>query len=142
MDNYFTGLESNHVDAVTYATAEPQQIWELKDFAPSYVCHLRKDARFEQGLEDLDTVLQFNKVGLLEVVKFCRPISAKLTYAESSTKFGDGEFGRSQSPDAWTKASNTESLRIAATGLTWIMSLAIFIMRRALVNYLRESTRP
>jgi UDP-glucose 4-epimerase len=31
-----------------------------------------------------------------------------LIYAGSSTKFGDGGFGRNQSPYAWTKASNTE----------------------------------
>ena len=33
---------------------------------------------------------------------------AKLIYAGSSTKFGDGGLGRSQSPYAWTKSSNTE----------------------------------
>ena len=32
----------------------------------------------------------------------------KIVYAGSSTKFGDGGLGRSQSPYGWTKATNTE----------------------------------
>ena len=42
------------------------------------------------------------------MLQFCRSTSAKLIYAGSSTKFGDGGLGRSQSPYAWTKATNTE----------------------------------
>jgi UDP-glucose 4-epimerase len=44
----------------------------------------------------------------LEVLQFCRKHACKIAYAGSSTKFGDGELGRSQSPYGYTKASNTE----------------------------------
>ena len=42
------------------------------------------------------------------MLEFCRKTGAKIIYAGSSTKFGDGGLGRDQSPYAWTKASNTE----------------------------------
>ena len=37
-----------------------------------------------------------------------RKAGCKILYAGSSTKFGDGGLGRSASPYAWTKATNTE----------------------------------
>ncbi len=37
-----------------------------------------------------------------------RKHGSKIVYAGSSTKFGDGGLGRTASPYAWTKASNTE----------------------------------
>jgi UDP-glucose 4-epimerase len=49
-----------------------------------------------------------NKDGTFAVLEFVRTCEAKLVYAGSSTKFGDGGLGRDQSPYAWTKASNTE----------------------------------
>ena len=42
------------------------------------------------------------------LLKFCLNTREKLKYAGSSTKFGDGGIGRSQSPYAWSKATNTE----------------------------------
>ena len=51
---------------------------------------------------------KFNKDGIFSVLQFCRKTGSKLIYSGSSTKFSDGGLGRSQSPYAWTKASNTE----------------------------------
>ena len=42
------------------------------------------------------------------MLEFCREKKAKIVYAGSSTKFGDGGLGSSQSPYAWSKATNTE----------------------------------
>jgi len=41
-------------------------------------------------------------------LQFVRKAGCKILYAGSSTKFGDGGLGRSASPYAWTKATNTE----------------------------------
>ncbi len=62
----------------------------------------------EQSFSDIKTVWEFNKEGTFAVLEFCRTTGAKIVYAGSSTKFGDGGLGRDQSPYAWTKASNTE----------------------------------
>ncbi len=108
LDNYFTGSKFNHVNNVVYIDGYTTQIDKLIDFAPDYIYHLGEYSRVEQSFEDIEKVWQFNKDGIFSVLQFCRKTGAKLIYAGSSTKFGDGGLGRSQSPYAWTKASNTE----------------------------------
>ncbi|MFV3091264.1 NAD-dependent epimerase/dehydratase family protein [Pseudomonas sp. GW6] len=108
LDNYFTGSEANHLPGVTYVRGSTAQIDELIDFIPDYIYHLGEYSRVEQSFDDIEKVWEFNKQGIFAVLQFCRKTGAKLIYAGSSTKFGDGGLGRSQSPYAWTKASNTE----------------------------------
>lgn len=108
LDNYFTGSEANHLPGVTYIRGSTAQIGQLIDFTPDYIYHLGEYSRVEQSFDDIEKVWEFNKQGIFAVLQFCRKTGAKLIYAGSSTKFGDGGLGRSQSPYAWTKASNTE----------------------------------
>lgn len=108
LDNYFTGSESNHVSNVTYLKGNTTDIEKLVNFTPSFIYHLGEYSRVEQSFDDIETVWEFNKQGIFAVLQFCRKTGAKLIYAGSSTKFADGGLGRSQSPYAWTKASNTE----------------------------------
>jgi len=108
LDNYFTGSELNHVGGVTYIRGNTKDIESLINFTPEIVYHLGEYSRVEQSFEDLNTVWEFNKQGTFAVLNFCRKTGAKIVYAGSSTKFGDGGLGRSQSPYAWMKASNTE----------------------------------
>jgi UDP-glucose 4-epimerase len=108
LDNYSMGCEQNHVPGVSYIKGDTKDIELLIDFAPDIVYHLGEYSRVEQSFEDLETVWEFNKKGTFAVLNFCKKTGAKIVYAGSSTKFGDGGLGRSQSPYAWTKASNTE----------------------------------
>jgi len=108
LDNYFTGSESNHVDNVTYIKGDTKDIAELVKFDPDMVYHLGEYSRVEQSFDDIEKVWEFNKDGIIRVLEFVREHGCKILYAGSSTKFGDGGLGRSASPYAWTKASNTE----------------------------------
>ena len=108
LDNYHTGSTENHIDGVHYIKGSTENIFELVDFSPDYIYHLGEYSRVEQSFEDLKKVWQYNKNGIFNVLEFCRERGSKIIYAGSSTKFGDGGLGRSQSPYAWTKASNTE----------------------------------
>ena len=108
LDNYFTGCRSNHVDNVTYIEGSTEDIKEFVKFKPDIVYHLGEYSRVEQSFEDIDLVYQFNKIGTFAVLEFVREYGCKIVYAGSSTKFGDGGLGRSASPYAWVKASNTE----------------------------------
>lgn len=111
LDNYFTGTQTNHIPGVTYIHGNTAQIDKLIDFAPDHIYHLGEYSRVEQSFGDIEKVWEFNKQGTFSVLQFCRKTGAKLIYAGSSTKFGDGGLGRSQSPYAWTKASNTELIK-------------------------------
>ena len=108
LDNYSTGSADNHIDGVTYIQGETANIAELIDFKPEIIYHLGEYSRVEQSFDDIEKVWRYNKDGTFSVLQFCRTTASKLIYAGSSTKFGDGGLGRSQSPYAWTKASNTE----------------------------------
>ena len=108
LDNYSTGSEANHVQGVEYIRGETKDIHTLINFSPDIVYHLGEYSRVEQSFDDLETVWDYNKAGTFEVLQFCRQHACKIVYAGSSTKFGDGGLGRSQSPYGWTKASNTE----------------------------------
>jgi UDP-glucose 4-epimerase len=111
LDNYFTGSENNHAEGVTYIKGNTADISSLIDFKPDYIYHLGEYSRVEQSFEDIELVWKFNKDGIFAVLEFCRKTKAKLIYAGSSTKFGDGGLGRSQSPYAWSKATNTELVK-------------------------------
>jgi len=108
LDNYFTGTKENHVKNVTYIKGLTENIDKLIDFSPDIVYHLGEYSRVEQSFEDIQNVYEFNKVGTFAVLEFVRYHGCKIVYAGSSTKFGDGGLGRSASPYAWTKATNTE----------------------------------
>ena len=108
LDNYFTGSRSNHVEKVTYITGNTSDIAKLVDFTPEIVYHLGEYSRVEQSFDDIETVWTSNKDGIFAVLEFVRKANCKILYAGSSTKFGDGGLGRTASPYAWTKASNSE----------------------------------
>jgi UDP-glucose 4-epimerase len=108
LDNYSTGTKNNHINGVTYIEGEVKDISDLISFTPDILYHLGEYSRVEQSFDDIEIVWESNKRGIFEVLQFCRKNGSKLIYAGSSTKFGDGGLGRSQSPYAWTKASNTE----------------------------------
>ena len=108
LDNYFTGSKNNHVPGVTYIEGSTADIDSLISFTPDTIYHLGEYSRVEQSFEDIKKVWQYNKDGIFAVLQFCRKTGAKIIYAGSSTKFGDGGLGRSQSPYAWSKATNTE----------------------------------
>lgn len=108
LDNYFTGSKDNHVENVTYIEGLTSDIDKLINFEPHTVYHLGEYSRVEQSFDDIEKVWKFNKDGIFAILEFVRKTGAKIVYAGSSTKFGDGGLGRSASPYAWTKASNTE----------------------------------
>ncbi|MDC0005095.1 NAD-dependent epimerase/dehydratase family protein [Gammaproteobacteria bacterium] len=108
LDNYFTGSKDNHIEGVNYIEGSTSSINELVDFSPDYIYHLGEYSRVEQSFDDIEKVWRFNKDGIFSVLQFCRKTGAKIIYAGSSTKFGDNGLGRSQSPYAWSKASNTD----------------------------------
>jgi UDP-glucose 4-epimerase len=108
LDNYSTGSDANHIPGVNYINGSTLDIDRFINFSPDVVYHLGEYSRVEQSFGDISTVWDSNKQGTFAVLQFCRKHAAKIIYAGSSTKFGDGGLGRSQSPYGWTKASNTE----------------------------------
>lgn len=108
LDNYFTGSRDNHVEGVEYREGHTKDIARHITEAPDLIYHLGEYSRVERSLSEPSLVWDLNMDGTFGVLEFWRAKGCKLVYAGSSTKFGDGGLGRSQSPYAWTKAANTE----------------------------------
>jgi len=108
LDNYSMGSVDNHVENVTYITGDTIDIDKLVLFRPDIVFHLGEYSRVEQSFDDIEKVWKYNKSGTFAVLEFVKKARCKIVYAGSSTKFADGGLGKSESPYAWTKASNTE----------------------------------
>jgi len=108
LDNYSTGSEDNHIPGVNYIKGNTRDIDLYVLFSPDIIYHLGEYSRVEQSFSDINKVWEYNNQGTFSVLQFCRKHASKIVYAGSSTKFGDGGLGRSQSPYGWTKASNTE----------------------------------
>jgi len=108
LDNYFTGSTDNHVPNVTYIKGSTSDIANLINFNPDMLYHLGEYSRVEQSFDDIEKVWKYNKDGIFAILEFVRKVGCKILYAGSSTKYGDGGLGRSASPYAWTKATNTE----------------------------------
>lgn len=111
LDNYFIGSRENHVQGVEYREGHTKDIEKLVSESPDRIYHLGEYSRVEKSFEDIETVWDLNQFGTFAVLEFARRRGAKLVYAGSSTKFGDGGLGRDQSPYAWSKASMTELVR-------------------------------
>lgn len=107
LDNYFTGHTKNHIKGVKYLKGETKDIFDLVKFIPDLIFHLGEYSRVEQSFDDIEKVIEFNKLGTLKVLEFVRKTKAKLIYAGSSTKFGDQGLNANESPYAWSKSSNT-----------------------------------
>jgi UDP-glucose 4-epimerase len=124
LDNYFTGSKENHVSGVTYREGHTKDIMALVPEKPELVFHLGEYSRVEKSFEEPARVFDLNLTGTAAVVEYCRTHKAKLVYAGSSTKFGDGGMGRDQSPYAFSKAQNTELVRNYGTwyGLSYAIS--------------------
>lgn len=111
LDNYVTGSKENHIEGATYIEGHAKDVAKHITVAPDLIFHLGEYARVEKSFEDIQQVWDLNVPGTFSILEFARAHGAKVVYAGSSTKFGDGGLGRDQSPYAWTKATNTELVR-------------------------------
>lgn len=111
LDNYFTGSKENHVAGVEYRDGHTKDVATVVPEKPDLVFHLGEYSRVEKSFEEPARVFDLNLAGTTGVVEYCRGNGAKLVYAGSSTKFGDGGLGRDQSPYAFSKALNTELVK-------------------------------
>ncbi len=109
LDNYLLGSEKNHVEGAEYVKGHTKDIETLLgQESPAIIFHLGEYSRVEQSFDDIALVWESNVLGSFKVFEYWRKRGCKLVYAGSSTKFSDGGLGRTQSPYAWMKATNTE----------------------------------
>lgn len=110
VDNYFTGTTENHVSGPLYINGSTENISDLlRGHSIDLVYHLGEYSRVEQSFDDIEKVIQYNKIGTLAVLEYVRKNDIKIIYAGSSTKFGNN--GADATPYSWSKSSNTELVK-------------------------------
>ena len=111
LDNYSTGVYSNHVEGAEYVPGNTCDIFDLITFKPDIVFHLGEYSRVEQSLDEIEKVWEYNSLGTHEVIKFCLKNDCKLVYTASSTKFGDEGSNMFKSPYSLLKAQNVDLIK-------------------------------
>jgi UDP-glucose 4-epimerase len=116
LDNYFTGSLENHVKGVIYIQDCTTNLTpDFSEEGYDIVYHLGEYSRVEQSFEDIELVHKFNIQGTTRVLECVRAWNAKLVYSGSSTKFADrDDKDYVMSPYAWSKAKNTELVKMYA----------------------------
>ncbi len=130
VDNYFTGTLDNHADdeRVTYlhdSTVNIAKVWANNGFGHiDAIFHMGEYSRIPQSFDEPDRVWEYNLHGTKEVVGLAHEHGAKLVYAGSSSKFGNGGEDENLNPYAWTKAKNVEYIRNVANwyGLDYVIT--------------------
>ncbi len=112
LDNYFSGLEENHVEGAEYRRGHTKDIAQHVSETPDIIYHLGEYSRVAKSIEEPEVVFDLNIAGTFAVLEFWREKKCKLVYAGSSTKSvgarEDGVIGRDLAPYTWMKASNSE----------------------------------
>lgn len=91
LDNYSSGKAENHVENVRYLNESTWNINEIDfdDFVPNVVFHFGEYSRITTSFKSVDTVLQSNINGSIEVIKYCQKYNAKLIYSCTSSIVGN-----------------------------------------------------
>jgi UDP-glucose 4-epimerase len=115
LDDYSTGLASNEVTGrsnVRYLHGSTSNISTIVDTVPSLLFHLGEYARVEQSMREPANVWASNLTGTPAVFEYCRRHGVPIVYASSSTRFAVGSDGKTLSPYTFSKATNTELIRL------------------------------
>lgn len=111
IDNYNTGLQSNHVEGVTYLDLDIKDIgnkskfyWDKFDI----VFHMAAIARIQPSFERPEDYINTNFNGTYEVVKFCIKHNIPLIYAGSSSKHS----GRFKNPYTFSKDMGEDIIKL------------------------------
>lgn len=88
IDNYDSGLVSNHVEGCNYHTGDIELIHLMdKDFDMIY--HLAGLSRIQPSFKNPTETFRVNTIGTESVCSFAKKINAKVVYAGSSSRWHD-----------------------------------------------------
>ena len=88
IDNYDSGLVSNHVDGCNYHTGDIESI-DLMDKDFDMIYHLAGLSRIQPSFKNPTETFRVNTIGTERVCSFAKEINAKVVYAGSSSRWHD-----------------------------------------------------
>ena len=106
IDNYNTGLKSNHQRGVKYITADLRNLKEFMDV--DVVFHMAAIARIQPSFENPKEYFTANANGTLNLVDWCAKTNTPLIYAGSSSKHS----GRFKNPYTFSKDIGEDIIKL------------------------------
>ena len=116
IDNYSTGLVSNHVynRRVKYIKGENEEINKLLNNYKNKIIvifHFGEFSRIYQSFKEYKKCLKSNIFNSFKVIDYAKENKIKLIYSATSSNLGNKGADENLSPYAWSKSKNVELIK-------------------------------
>ena len=108
IDNYSTGLESNHQDGAEYLNYDIRNITSYDWIKPEFVFHMAAIARIQPSFEKPQVYFEVNALGTMRLVDWCAKSGVPVVYAGSSSKHS----GRYKNPYTFSKDLGEDIIKL------------------------------
>ena len=108
IDNYSTGLESNHQDEAEYLNYDIRNITSYDWIKPEFVFHMAAIARIQPSFEKPQDYFEVNALGTMRLVDWCAKSGVPVVYAGSSSKHS----GRYKNPYTFSKDLGEDIIKL------------------------------
>jgi UDP-glucose 4-epimerase len=108
IDNYNTGLKSNHIEGCEYLEYDIRAINNYDWIAPDFIFHMAAIARIQPSFQKPQEYFGVNAVGTLQLVHWCAQAKVPIVYAGSSSKHS----GKFKNPYTFSKDIGEEIIEL------------------------------
>jgi UDP-glucose 4-epimerase len=122
IDNYTTGLESNHQDGVEYINFDIKMITDYTYWKPDMIYHLAAIARIQPSFNNPIDYFNTNANGTLLIAEYCSKYNIPLIYAGSSSHHS----GKFKNPYTFSKDIGEEIIQLYQTHFNLKASITRF----------------
>jgi UDP-glucose 4-epimerase len=122
LDNYNTGLKSNHQDGAEYINFDIRNIDDYSYWKPDVIYHLAAIARIQPSFEDPYSYFTTNANATFKLAKYCSENNIPLIYAGSSSHHS----GKFKNPYTFSKDIGEEIIYLYQTHFNLNASIARF----------------
>ena len=108
VDNYNTGLRSNHIEGCRYLEYDIRTINNYDFIKPEIVFHMAAIARIQPSFKNPQEYFEVNALGTMKIVDWCANNNVPLIYAGSSSKHS----GKFKNPYTFSKDVGEEIIEL------------------------------
>ena len=122
IDNYNTGLKSNHQEGAEYLEYDIRNINSYDWIKPEFVFHMAAIARIQPSFEKPQDYFEVNALGTMRLIDWCAKANVPVVYAGSSSKHS----GKFKNPYTFSKDIGEELVQLYQTHYGLEASIARF----------------
>lgn len=108
IDNYNTGLESNHQEGCTYLNYDIRTVYDYNFIKPDIIFHMAAIARIQPSFDNPKDYFTVNANGTMNIAEWCAKNNVPLIYAGSSSKHS----GRFKNPYTFSKDIGEDIIKL------------------------------